>query len=265
LLMSTGALLAGVIVSGSRACVLAVVLVILVILLILVVRPSAVNKIAGTVLALVIVGLIASRLPFFKEGIDVLSERFTTSAEAAETTVVGGLVERMAQEFTDPFVYLPKMPVTGWGLGLGTAGGARFLLGQGTLLFSENEWTRILAESGPILGFAFIFWRVAVMVKLFLASFRAVKRSGEVLAILLFSTVFLGVLNGQLGQPTTLGFTVVLAGLCLAATNFERAESDETQPEEEIAPKPLPRRSAFADRIHGASIGPDHTNGSVDR
>jgi hypothetical protein len=265
LLMSTGALLAGVIVSGSRACVLAVVLVILVILLILVVRPSAVNKIAGTVLALVVVGLIASRLPFFKEGIDVLSERFTTSAEAAETTVVGGLVERMAQEFTDPFVYLPKMPLTGWGLGLGTAGGARFLLGQGTLLFSENEWTRILAESGPILGFAFIFWRVAVMVKLFLASFRAVKRSGEVLAILLFSTVFLGVLNGQLGQPTTLGFTVVLAGLCLAATNFEGAESDETQPEEEIAPKPLPRRSAFADRIHGASIGPDHTNGSVDR
>jgi len=264
LLIAAGALLVGVNVSGSRACVLAVILVVLTILIILVVRPSAVNKIAGTVLALVVVGLIASRLPFFKEGIDVLSERFTTSAEAAETTVVGGLVERMAQEFTDPFVYLPKMPLTGWGLGLGTAGGARFLLGQGTLLFSENEWTRILAESGPILGFAFIFWRVAVMMKLFLASFRAVKRSGEVLAILLFSTVFLGVLNGQLGQPTTLGFTVVLAGLCLAATNFEGAES-ETQPEEEIAPKPLPRRSAFADRIHGASIGPDHTNGSVDR
>jgi hypothetical protein len=265
LVMSAGALLVGVNVSGSRACVLAVVLVVLAILIILVVRPSAVNKIAGTVLALVVVGLIASRLPFFKEGIDVLSERFTTSAEAAETTVVGGLLERVLQEFTDPFVYLPKMPLTGWGLGLGTSGGARFLLGQGTLLFSENEWTRILAESGPILGFAFIFWRIAVMVKLFLASFRAVKRSGEVLAILLFSTVFLGVLNGQLGQPTTLGFTVVLAGLCLAATNFEGAEPDETQPEEEIVPKPLPRRSAFADRIHGAPIGPDHTNGSVDR
>ncbi|HWY40821.1 MAG TPA: hypothetical protein VNX27_08500 [Chthoniobacterales bacterium] len=265
LLISAGALLVGVNVSGSRACVLAVVLVVLAILIILVVRPSAVNKIAGTVLALVVVGLIASRLPFFKEGIDVLSERFTTSAEAAETTVVGGLLERVLQEFTDPFQYLSRMPLTGWGLGLGTAGGARFLLGQGTLLFSENEWTRILAESGPILGFAFIFWRVAVMVKLFIASFRAVKHSGEVLAILLFGTVFLGVLNGQLGQPTTLGFTVVLAGLCLAATNFEGAETDETQPEEEIAPKPLPRRSAFADRIHGARIGPDHTNGSVDR
>jgi hypothetical protein len=102
------------------------------------------------------------------------------------------------------------------------------------------------------------------MVKLFLVSLRALK-AGEVLSILLFSTAFLGVLNGQLGQPTTLGFTVVLAGLCLAAANFEGAETDEMQPEEEIAPKRLPRRSVFADRIHGPGVGTDHTNGSVDR
>jgi hypothetical protein len=157
------------------------------------------------------------------------------------------------------------MPMTGWGLGLGTAGGARFLLGQGTLLFSENEWTRILAESGPILGFAFIFWRIAMMLKLFVVSFRALKHGGEVLPILLFSTVFLGMLNGQLGQPTTLGFTAVLAGLCLAAANFEGVETDEQQPEEEVAPRRLPRRSVFANRIHGTRIGPDHTNGFVDR
>jgi hypothetical protein len=265
LLASTGALLIGVIVSGSRACVLAVVLVVMAILVILFVRPSAVNKIVGTVLALVLIALIASRLPFFKEGIDVLSERFTTSAEAAETSVVGGLLERVMQEFTDPFIYLPKMPMTGWGLGLGTAGGARFLLGQGTLLFSENEWTRILAESGPILGFAFIFWRIAMMLKLLVVSFRALKHGGEVLPILLFSTVFLGMLNGQLGQPTTLGFTAVLAGLCLAAANFEAAQTDEQQPEEEVAPARLPRRSVFANRIHGTRIAPDHTNGFVDR
>jgi len=268
LLVSSAALLAAVMVSGSRACVLAVGLVALAILIIVVVHPSAVNKIGGTLLALAIIGfllvLFGSRIPFLKEGMDVLSERFTTSAEAAETTVVGGLIERVAQEFTDPFVYLPKMPLTGWGLGLGTAGGARFLLGQGTLLFSENEWTRILAESGPILGFAFIFWRVALMVKLFRVGLRALK-AGEVLSILLFSTAFLGVLNGQLGQPTTLGFTVVLAGLCLAAANFEGGETHEMQPGEEIAPKRLPRRSVFADRIHGPAVGTDHTNGSVDR
>jgi len=269
LLASSAAVLIGVVVSGSRACVLAVVVVVLAILVILVVRPSAVNKVVGTVLALVIVGLIASfiasRIPVFKEGIDVLSERFTSSAEIAETTVVGGLLERVLQEFTEPFRYLFKIPLSGYGLGLGTAGGARFLVGQGTFLLSENEWVRIIAESGPLLGMGFILVRVALTVKLFRASLRSLK-AGDVLSILLFACAFLSVLNGQLGQPTTLGFTVVLAGLCLAATNLgEAAMTDESETAEETESKPLPRRSVFADRIHRPTIGTDHTNGSVDR
>jgi hypothetical protein len=94
-------------------------------------------------------------------------------------------------------------------------------------------------------------------------SLRALK-SGQVLSILLFATVFLGMLNGQLGQPTTLGFTVVLAGLCLAANNFAGA-TEEPEPEEEEEPRRLPRRSVFSDRIHGTANSTDHANGSVDR
>ncbi|HLW36132.1 MAG TPA: hypothetical protein VKS98_10775, partial [Chthoniobacterales bacterium] len=135
LLASAGAVLAGVTVSGSRACVLAVGLVALAILLIVVVQPSAVNKIGGTLLAVAIIGfffvLFGSHVPFLRQGIDVLSERFTSSAEVAETTVVGGLLERVMDEFTEPFGYLFKVPITGYALGLGTAGGARFLVGQG--------------------------------------------------------------------------------------------------------------------------------------
>jgi hypothetical protein len=266
LLASAAGLLIGVTVSGSRACVLAVVLVVMAILVILVVQPSAVNKVGGILLALVVVGLIASRLPFFKEGLTVLSDRFMDSAEVAETSVVGGLIERMIHEFTEPLSYFSKIPLTGYGLGLGTAGGARFLTGQGTILLTENEWGRIIAESGPILGLAFIVWRIALAGKLLVGSLRALKL-GEVLPILLFFCAFLAVLNGQLGQPTTLGFTVVLAGLCLAATNLgqEPTSGDDEETDQSIEPKPLPRRSVFADRIHGASPRTDHNNGSVDR
>jgi hypothetical protein len=266
LLGSAAGLLIGVTVSGSRACVLAVVLVVMAILVILVVHPSAVNKVGGAVLALVVVGLIATRLPFFKEGLTVLSDRFMDSAEVAETSVVGGLIERMIHEFTEPLSYFSKIPLTGYGLGLGTAGGARFLTGQGTILLTENEWGRIIAESGPILGLAFIVWRIALAGKLLVGSLRALKL-GEVLPILLFFCAFLAVLNGQLGQPTTLGFTVVLAGLCLAATNLgeEPTLGGAEKTDKSIEPKPLPRRSVFADRIHGASPSTEHTNGSVDR
>jgi hypothetical protein len=212
-----------------------------------------------------VAGVIASRLPFFKEGMAVLSERFTSSAEISETTVVGGLVERVVQDFTAPFRMMGRLPMSGYGLGLGTAGGARFIVGQGALLLSENEWTRILAESGPILGFAFIIWRVALTAKLFWASVRAAVRD-EVLPILLFGSGFLGLLNGQLGQPTTLGFTAVLCGLCLAATrDREIVALPDVETTEQADVKRLPRRSVFADRIHNPTIETDHTNGSVDR
>ncbi|HST31095.1 MAG TPA: O-antigen ligase family protein [Chthoniobacterales bacterium] len=266
LLGASAAVLVAIIVSGSRACVLAVGLVALAILVILVVRPSAVNKIGGTLLVLAVLGFIlvffGSRLPVVKEGLDVLSERFVSSAEMAETSVVGGLLERVLQEFTEPFQYISKIPISGYGLGLGTAGGARFLVGAGGFLLSENEWMRIIAESGPILGLAFIFLRIALALKLFVVSLRSLK-AGEVLPILLFATAVLGVLNGQLGQPTTLGFTVVLAGLCLAAAKFGES-TDQPETDEEDEPRPLPRRSIFAERIHGTGNS-DHTNGAVGR
>ena len=264
LLSSAAAVLIGVTVSGSRSCVAAVIVVVLAVVVILVVRPSAVNNFGRILVAIVVVALIASRLPSFKEGVDVLAERFTTSAEAAETTVVGGMVQRVLEEFTDPFKYINKVPFWGYALGLGTAGGARFLVGQGALLLTENEWMRIIGESGPLLGLAFILWRVALTAKLFFASLRSLK-GGEVLSILLFSCAFLGLLNGQLGQPTTLGCTVVLCGLCLAATRQPELSAVESEIAESIAPKRLPRLSPHAERLRAGHSGPDHANGSVDR
>src|SRR5262249_11753692 len=77
LFVSAGALLVAIIVSGSRACVLAVTVVALFILVILVVRSSAVNKIGGALLALAVIGLflglVGHRLPFLKQGMDILS------------------------------------------------------------------------------------------------------------------------------------------------------------------------------------------------
>jgi hypothetical protein len=134
--------------------------------------------------------------------------------------------------------------------------GAHFLVGSPTFLLSENEWTRILYESGPFLGLAFILWRTILTLHIGYLSFSALKR-GMTLPILLYSSGFFVLLNGQLGQPTTLGFAVVLAGLCLAAT--QQAKGASTSPArvsaDELriparAPKPLPRRSAYASRLH---------------
>ena len=225
----------------------------------LLVRPDAVNRFGKSLVLLVVAIVIISRLPIVHEGLTILSSRFTESAEAAETTITGGLIQRTVSGFTEGLGHLGHAPIFGFGLGVGTSGGAAFLMGRSTFLLSENEWTRIIFESGPILGLAFVVWRTALTAYLGFVSLRALTRA-EILPILLFSAGFLVILNGQLGQPTSLGFAVILNGLCLASTRPGK-----------IAPAPVPPppprlvrgRSAYAERLH--RVDNSHRNGSADR
>ena len=269
LLIASGvALVVAVAVSGSRGCVLSVALVFSMILLIFVLRPNAVNQVGRLFLIGIAAAFIIARLPVFSQGIDILSERFTSASEEQESSLVVGLLHRVGSEFTEGFKNLNKFPATGWGLGIGTNVGAHYLIGGPGFLLSENEWTRILYESGPFLGLAFILWRTILALNLGYLSFSALKR-GSTLPLLLLSSAFFVLLNGQLGQPTTLGFAVVLSGLCLASvqkgteTNGVSAGISGNELKIPVpAPRPLPRRSAYASRLHGEA---DQGNRGIDQ
>jgi hypothetical protein len=268
LLMASGvALVIAVAVSGSRSCVASVLLVILSIVVILVVRPDAVNQFGRSLLIVVVAGLIITRVPIFKEGIGILSDRFTSSAEAGETTIVRGMVGRMIEGFTEGFKVLDRLPIAGYGLGIGTAGGARFLIGRSAFLLTENEWGRVLLESGPILGLAFLLWRTILTFRITYLAFRQLIR-GRTLPILLFSAGFFALLNGTFGQPTSLGFAVFLSGMCLAVIQNPKisAESPSSSKGPTVpGPKPIPHRSDYASRLHGSPAERDQDNGSTDR
>jgi hypothetical protein len=269
LLSAAGAgLIVGMGVSGSRSAVLAVGLVVASLAVILVIRPSAVNKFGRHLLLAVIVVWAISYVPIFREGIGILSDRFTESAEAGETSVVKGLVSRTIEGFTEGMQVLNKVPIGGYGLGVGTNGGASFLVGHAAFLLAENEWSRILLESGPILGLAFLVWRSALTFRVGHFALRQLTL-GNTLPIFLFSAAFFVLLQGPFGQPTSLGFAVALAGLCLAAkpneesTDAEPADSENNQDHE--APQRALRRSAYAERLHGPAPSRPQSNGSVDR
>ena len=263
------ALVIAVAVSGSRACVASVLLVVLTMLAILIVRPKAVDQVGRILLIGIVAAFVIMRLPVLKEGVDVLSERFTSSAEAEESSITTGMLKRTAEEFTEGLTNLDKFPAGGWGIGIGTNVGAHFLVGGPAFMLSENEWTRVLYESGPFLGLAFIFWRIALTVRILYLSLVALLRRNATLPILLFSSTFVVLLNGQLGQPTSLGFAVVLSGFCLASVQKTKENADGVSTLSSAipapAPKPLPRRSPFASRLHDPNPEADQTNGSVDR
>jgi hypothetical protein len=250
-------------VSGSRSVLLAVLVVLASLLLILFVRPSMVNQFGRNLLIVVVVLLLAVRLPIFKEGVQVLTDRFTAVAEAEETSVAGGLIERVLIVFTEGFKLLGLAPIGGYGLGIGTNGGAKFLTGRTMFLLTEGEWGRIILESGPILGSAFLLWRTMLTFSLGVFSFRKLKR-GELLPLFLYCAGFVSLLNGQFGQPTNLGFSVFICGLCLAAANIRAPKESESTP---LTPGPprVARRSHFAERIRGAAAARAHPDDFANR
>jgi hypothetical protein len=261
------ALLIGVAASGSRSVVGACAVVVASLLLVLFLRPRAVNRFGQALLVTVVLGFFVTQTPVFKEGLDVLTTRFSNVAESEEQSIAVGLISRVFEGFAESVRVFPTAPFFGYGLGIGTNAGARFLTGQNTFLLSEGEWARLILESGPILGLAFLLWRCGVVVRIGLLCLQSVRR-GNILPLLLFSSSGLPLMNGQFGPPTILGFAVFTTGLALAARNADD--------ESEIAPaasarspgggeRVVGRRSAYADRLHGPAAPHNQSNGSIDR
>src|SRR4029077_19490457 len=127
-----------------------------------------------------------------------------------------------------------------------------------------GEWARVLLESGPILGLMFLCWRTALTIYLGWRSLLALS-CGETLSVMLFSATFVPLLDGQLGQPTILGFAALFGGLCLASTNVENTSAVVEPAQPEAPARPIPSRSVYAARLHEAEESRSESNGSVDR
>jgi hypothetical protein len=262
------ALVIGISVSGSRSVVAVCALVAASLLVVIVLRPDMVNRFGQTLIVVLVLGLVISRTPIFREGVNVLSTRFTEAAEGMGQSIAHGLITRPLDVFEEGFAVISRAPAFGYGLGVGTNAGAKFLIGRSAFLLTEGEWSRILLESGPILGLAYIAWRCALVARVGWLCIKSV-RVGNLLPILLFSAGFLPMLSGQLGQPTILGFAVLVIGLALAARNEEAsiAKPAPRLPASRFAPAP-PRvrgRSVYAARLHGPGARDGQQNGSADR
>lgn len=257
----------GIAVSGSRTVVGACALVIASLAIVLLVRPAAVNRFGHVLIVTLVLGFIVTRTPIFKEGFNVLSTRFAEAAEATDKSVGAGLIERVYGGFEEGLYVMTKAPFLGYGLGIGTNAGAKFLTGRSMFLLSEGEWSRVFLESGPVLGLAYVLCRCGIAVMIGLAAVRAVS-AGNLLPLFLCSATFLPLVNGQFGQPTVLGFAVFISGMALAARNEEELTPVASSPPSGPPirrPRPVASRSAYAARLHEAAAPREHTNGSVDR
>lgn len=136
-------------------------------------------------------------------------ENSTTNRGGVEEAIVGRAWDGMVGPFA-------AMPAIGYGTGISTQVGQKVATGTRGFGYSEGEWGRILLEGGIIVGIPILIFRLSLVLYLMLSVATAVRRKR------LWSLPFLAaalplMLQGQWGQATALGASIIAAGVCCAA------------------------------------------------
>ena len=210
-------------VSGSRLLVLGCGLVVVAALLSALLNPGRVERLL--VMAIVIGAAVEILLltSFFREAVVVFTTRWN-DASAAAGGVKQGLVWRFLGGFIDPFLMVPKIGLLGKGIGMGTNAASALMTGSFQFLLAEGEWSRVVLEAGPVLGFSFLVYRVWLAGVIAFRSLRAVNCQ-QLLPWLLAWSACRSIVTEQLSQPTNLGFMVLFSGLCLASMTTRQSST----------------------------------------
>ena len=206
-------------VSISRTVMLGTGMVALTFLVTLPFSSARFSALARPLLLLALVGVGLSQLPVFREGTSVFMMRWDTAAAESEGAAWTSVLDRTVNGFTNPYYFMKAAPFLGYGIGTGSNVGARLTSGAVGFMLAEEEWGKVLLELGPVLGAAFILFRIYLTSWLGLQAWRALRENRNPLPLLIFTATALIVLQGQWAPPTVLGFAVVGSGLLLGALN----------------------------------------------
>jgi hypothetical protein len=198
--------------SGSRSCLLSIGLVATAAIICVLLRGKGG---AGIVVAAGLVALLfplLSSMDVFKEGTSQLDQRFEDTAAMGEDS--SGMLARYVNTMLRPLSDSFNEPLFGRGLGLGT-NAAVGLLGNDDFVV-EDDWGRMVLESGALFGLPLCLFRIALTIYIARSAYLALCRD-NVLPALIFASCAILLLNGQWGVPTILGFAILGGGLTLAA------------------------------------------------
>ena len=213
--------------SGSRGAVLSAGLV-LVAAVFAIMRGGAEAsraRLLGVVAVLVVSAAILAPI-FFADGLGAFLGRWNEAQNFESKQFSGGIFGRALYGFVDFVRLLAVTPLLGFGIGMGgnaAAMAAAASGGQALPYYAETDWARHIVDLGPVLGLAFMVFRIGLVLELS----RRVVQSRSVLATLLFGYLAYELLTGQItGQGTINGYAWMFTGFTLAAAaSVNRLES----------------------------------------
>jgi hypothetical protein len=215
LIITTGSAMTTLLLTGSRSAFVTTGIIIVVTFVGLLFTRETKLKFTGTFLLifLVLVGTLMSLGPL-KKSINAMGSRFK-AAEASEGSPVMRAVAPL-------FIFTPHIltaPILGHGLGLTSGGGSMLATGKARLLLAEDDWSRIIEESGPAFGLIYVIYRIVFAFVLTRRCFKAAGQDNNLLPM-----IFL--LLGQIASVAVVqGYNWIFLGLVLAAAQKQQSET----------------------------------------
>ncbi len=210
------ALLLAASIAGSRMLVIWICMIFSLMLIVLIFFPShLLRNIIKTSFIIIASVFLLSDSPLVKEGIQVFRIRAARAARL-DTIQKHGMLSRYLDVVDDMYQDNTEIPEAGLGIGTGGTVGGYFLYQEKKMRY-EGEWLRVVSESGILLGSLFILLRFSIILYLAGRSLRSLL-DGNFLPFLLMGSCGILLFLGQFEQATTLGFTALSSGLCLASS-----------------------------------------------
>ncbi len=202
----------------------------------------------------VFIPLLLIALTYTAIGNGEMTEAFESRWEdSTRGGISSSIFERYFNEYVVGIETIGHAPFFGHGIGMGSNVGSRYTTGEMGFQLAEAEWAKVILELGPILGVAFISFRVWLAVSLLLAGWKRIFTEHDSLSWLICGACVLTVISGQWAPPTILGFAVFGAGLTLAAAQpgddyEDEEEIDKDEMSSDFEQDPDPRENQFSTR-----------------
>jgi hypothetical protein len=215
LIVATACLIASIPLSISRSLFFQIVITLIFALMAVSRKPKYIGKMMKAITGIVIALAVLSQVGFFKTSMEAFTERFV-GANESEGGLNGVLGDRYLNGLAGSVLSGTKVPVLGYGIGMGSSVGGMLLTGD-TVRISEDDWGREIGELGLTMGLLVILIRVGLTLKVAVGSYRKLV-NGDLLPWLILSFGLLILPQGEWAQPTALGFSIFVGGLMLAST-----------------------------------------------
>ena len=108
------------------------------------------------------------------------------------------------------------VPTWGYGIGTGTRVGLSMIKSN---MITDEDWTRIIYESGLLLGGGFILLRLCLTIKIVIQIFKLAYKNADIMPLIFLPCTLFFLPQGPLGGTVPLGFTLITVAFSLTIIN----------------------------------------------